>query len=89
MLRLAQVERRIGVQPFDRAYARLILPAAACAAAAWAAHAATDAHPWWVVVAATTIAGGIGYAVMLPAGLPAAERSAVGAFTRRISNLPR
>jgi O-antigen/teichoic acid export membrane protein len=89
MLRLTQVTRRIGVQPFDAAYARLALPAAACAAAAWGAHAATGSRPWWVVVAATTIVGGIAYAVLLPAGLPAAERSAAAVFTRRISNRPR
>jgi O-antigen/teichoic acid export membrane protein len=89
MLRLTQVVRRVGVQPFDAAYARLALPAAACAAAAWGAHAATGSRPWWVVMAATTIAGGIAYAVLLPAGLPAAERSAAAVFTRRISNRPR
>ena len=38
---------------------------------------------------ATTLAGAAAYAVLLPAGLPAAERSAVAAFTRRISNRPR
>jgi O-antigen/teichoic acid export membrane protein len=89
MLRLTQVARRVGVQPFNAAYIRLALPAAACAAAAWAARAASSAHPWWLVVAATTLAGGIAYVVLLPAGLPADERSAVAVFTRRISNRPR
>ncbi|HXD71633.1 MAG TPA: oligosaccharide flippase family protein [Gaiellales bacterium] len=89
LVRLAQVHRRVGVQPFDAAYGRLALPAAGCLAAAWAARAVTDSHPWWVVAAATTVAGAIAYAVLLPAGLPAAERSAVASFTRRISNRPR
>jgi hypothetical protein len=89
LVRLAQVARCVGIQPFDAAYTRLALPAAGCAAAAWAARAATDAHAWWVVAAATTIAGSIAYAVLLPAGLPAAERAAVASFTRRISNRPR
>ena len=74
LVRLAQVSRRVGIQPFDADYARLAVPAAGCAAAAWAARAATDAHPWWLVVAATTVAGAAAYAVLLPAGLPAAER---------------
>jgi O-antigen/teichoic acid export membrane protein len=89
VVRLIQVSHRVGVQPFDAAYARLAVPAAACALAAWAARAGTASHPWWVVVAATTLAGAAAYAAVLPAGLPAAERSAVAAFTRRISNLPR
>jgi O-antigen/teichoic acid export membrane protein len=89
LVRLGQVYRRVGVQPFDAAYGRLVLPAAGCAAAAWAARAVTDAHPWWVVAAATSIAGAIAYAVLLPAGLPAAERASVASFTRRISNRPR
>jgi hypothetical protein len=89
VVRLVQVGRLIGVQPFDAAYWRLALPAGGCALAAWAARAALAAQPWWVVVAATALAGAAGYAVLLPAGLPAAERSAVAAFTRRISNRPR
>jgi Polysaccharide biosynthesis C-terminal domain len=89
LVRLAQVYRRVGIQPFDAAYGRLALPAAGCAAAAWAANAVTGAHPWWVVAVATTVAGAIAYAVLLPAGLPAAERASVASFTRRISNRPR
>jgi O-antigen/teichoic acid export membrane protein len=89
LVRLAQVSRRVGIQPFDADYARLAVPAAGCAAAAWVARTATDAHPWWLVAAATTVAGAIAYAVLLPAGLPAAERASVASFTRRISNRPR
>jgi hypothetical protein len=89
LVRLAQVVRRVGIQPFDAAYARLAVPAAGCAVAAWAARAATGGHPWWVAAAATAVAGAIAYAVLLPAGLPAAERAAVASFTRRISNRPR
>lgn len=89
LLRLAQVSRLIGVQPFDAAYVRLAVPAAGCAAAAWLARTATDSHPWWVAGAATALAGTAAYALLLPAGLPAAERATVAAFTRRISNRPR
>jgi O-antigen/teichoic acid export membrane protein len=89
IVRLIQVHRLIGVQPFDAAYGRLAVPAAGCALAAWAAGAALSAHAWWLVVAATAAAGVAAYAVLLPAGLPAAERATVAAFTRRISNRPR
>ncbi len=89
VVRLIQVQRLVGVQPFDADYLRLGIPAAGCALAAWTARAATGSHAWWVAVAATTLAGAAAYAVLLPAGLPAAERSAVAAFTRRIANRPR
>jgi O-antigen/teichoic acid export membrane protein len=89
VVRLIQVSRLVGVQPFDADYLRLGIPAAGCALAAWAARAGTGSHAWWVAVAATTLAGAAAYAVLLPAGLPAAERSALAAFTRRIANRPR
>ncbi len=89
VVRLVQVSRLVGVQPFDTSYARLALPAAGCALAAWAARAALAAHAWWLVAVVTVLAGAAAYAVLLPAGLPAAERAAVAAFTRRISNRPR
>ena len=89
VVRLIQVSRRVGVQPFDAAYFRLGVPAAACALAAWVARAGAGSGPWWLEVAAATLAGGAAYALLLPAGLPPAERSAVAAFTRRISNRPR
>ena len=89
VVRLIQVKRRVGVQPFDADYFRLGVPAAACALVAWGARTGAESQPWWVVVTATTLAGAAAYAVLLPAGLPAAERSAVAAFTRRISNRPR
>jgi O-antigen/teichoic acid export membrane protein len=89
VVRLIQVARLVGVQPFDAAYLRLVVPAGACALAAWGARAALSADAWWVVGAATTLAGAAAYAALLPAGLPAAARSAMAAFTRRISNRPR
>ena len=45
VVRLIQVAHRVGVQPFDAAYARLGLPAAGCALAAWAARAGTALAP--------------------------------------------
>jgi O-antigen/teichoic acid export membrane protein len=90
-LRLWQVRRRVGIQPFDAAYVRLAVPTVACLAAAVAAHAATADGRWWVSALATCLAGGSAYAVLAPAGLPAAERAAVAAWvrTRRMANRPR
>jgi O-antigen/teichoic acid export membrane protein len=89
LVRLAQVWRLIGIQPFDADYGRLVLPSAACALAAWAARSALESHPWWLTAAAAALAGTAAYAALLPAGLPAAERASVADFTRRISNRPR
>jgi O-antigen/teichoic acid export membrane protein len=90
LLRLAQVRTVVGVQPFDTGYLRLAVPAAGCAAAALLAHAAAGGSSWWADLAATTAAGMLAYLVLLPAGLPAADRSALQRATRRITKrLPR
>jgi len=90
LLRLAQVRTVVGVQPFDAGYLRLAVPAAGCAAAALVAHGAAGGSSWWADLAATTAAGMLAYVVLLPAGLPAADRSALQRATRRITNrLPR
>jgi len=81
-LRLWQVWRRVGIQPFDAAYARLIIPAAGCAAAAAGANALAGGGRWWVTLAATVAAGLAAYVVLLPAGLPVPERAQVSAWLR-------
>jgi O-antigen/teichoic acid export membrane protein len=81
-LRLWQVWRKVGIQPFDRAYARLAIPAAGCALAAVAARTATGGARWWLTLAATVAAGLAGYLMLLPAGLTVPERAEIG---RRIS----
>jgi O-antigen/teichoic acid export membrane protein len=86
LLRLAQVSRVVGVQPYTRDYLRLLLPAAACVAGALAAHAAASGSPWYVALLATGAGGGLAYLVLLPAGLPPAEREAIYRSTRRITN---
>jgi O-antigen/teichoic acid export membrane protein len=83
MLRLWQVWRRVGIQPFDRAYARLVIPAAGCAAAATAARAVTGGDRWWITLTATVAAGLAVYGVLLPAGLPVPERAEVSRWLRR------
>ncbi len=77
MLRLLQVRRRIGVQPYDRAFVGLVFPTAAALAAALAAHAALSGSAWWVSLALTGAAGFAAYLAVLPFALPAPERSAL------------
>jgi O-antigen/teichoic acid export membrane protein len=87
VLRLAQVARVVGIQPYTADYSRLVLPAAGCLAAALLAHVATDGDAWFVALAATAVAAGAAYLALLPAGLPARERTALYRSTRRITNL--
>jgi O-antigen/teichoic acid export membrane protein len=82
-VRLSQVWRRVGIQPFDRAYARLAIPAAGCAAAAIVARAATTSRPWWLILAVTVAAGLGAYLALLPAGLTTPERMQIGRWLGR------
>jgi O-antigen/teichoic acid export membrane protein len=83
-LRLWQVWRRVGIQPFDRAYARLLIPAAGCAAAAVAVRALAGGGRWSVTLALTVTAGLAAYLALLPAGLPEPERAEVSRWLRRV-----
>ena len=75
IVRLVQVRRRIGIQPYDRAYLGLALPAGAAALAALALHAALDGRPWWVSLAVTAAGCLAAYAALLPVVLPAGRES--------------
>ena len=75
IVRLVQVRRRIGIQPYDRAYLGLALPAGAAALAALALHALLDGRPWWVSLAVTAAGCLAAYAALLPVVLPAGERA--------------
>jgi O-antigen/teichoic acid export membrane protein len=77
LLRLAQVKRRIGVQPYERAFLGLAVPAAGAAIVAVAAHAALSGHAWWASLAVTGIAAFVAYLAVLPFALPARERAAL------------
>jgi O-antigen/teichoic acid export membrane protein len=77
VLRLLQVSRRIGVQPYDRAFLPLVFPTAAAVAASLAAHAALSESAWWASLAVTGVAGFLAYLAVLPFVLPAPERSAL------------
>jgi O-antigen/teichoic acid export membrane protein len=88
VLRLVQVGRRVGIQPYERAYMGLILPAGAAALAAVGAHAALSGRAWWASLAATAACGLAAYVAFLPLALPAHERAALSGplfrFVRRM-----
>ena len=86
LLRLVQVSRVVGIQPYTADYVRLLVPSAACLAAALAAHAITDDSSWYVALLVTGAAAGAAYLALLPAGLPRGEREAIYRSTRRITN---
>lgn len=83
-LRLALVRRAVGIWPYDRAYARLLIPAALCAAGMVAAHALLADAAWPVDLLGT---GLLGLALYVPAlvavGLPAQERATAVRALRR------
>jgi O-antigen/teichoic acid export membrane protein len=75
VLRLAQVRHRIGVQPYERSYLGLALPAAGAALAALGAQAALSGRPWWASLAVTGACGFVAYVALLPLALPVHERA--------------
>jgi hypothetical protein len=83
------VRRRVGIQPYERAYLGLALPAGAAAVAAVAAHAALSGRPWWVSFAGTAALSLAAYAALLPLVLPDRERTAVLALVTRRAPRPR
>jgi O-antigen/teichoic acid export membrane protein len=86
LLRLVQVSRLVGIQPYTTDYLRLAVPAGACAVAAVAVHAALGSAAWYAALAATGIAATAAYLALLPRALPAGEREAIYRVTRRITN---
>jgi O-antigen/teichoic acid export membrane protein len=85
VLRLVQVGRRVGIQPYGPVYLRLAVPAGAAALAALGAHAALSGRVWWASLAVTAACGLAAYAVLLPLALPAGERAALSALAKRVS----
>jgi O-antigen/teichoic acid export membrane protein len=83
VVRLFQVHRLVGIQPYERAYSRLLLPAGASALAAFGAHTLLGDSAWWASLAVTAAAGLFAYVALLPAALPAAERAALLTPLRR------
>jgi O-antigen/teichoic acid export membrane protein len=75
LARLWLVWRFVHVQPFDRDYARLLIPTGAAFAAGLAAHLVLAEGPWLVDLVGTGLAAGLAYLpVLLLAGLPDKER---------------
>ena len=77
-VRLFLVWRFVRIQPFDRHYARLAIPAIAGGAVMLGTHLALRHAAWPVDLVASAIAGGIVYVVvLLAAGLTPTERVTV------------
>ncbi len=82
--RLLLVRRFVGIQPFDRWYARLAVPAAAGGLAMAAVHLALRHAAWPADLLGSAVAGGVAYLAVLPAfGLTPAERSAARRLVSR------
>jgi O-antigen/teichoic acid export membrane protein len=72
--RLALVRRFVGIQPYDRDYARLVVPTLVGGAVMWLVHQA-GAGGWLVDLVSTALAGSVAYAAAyLALGLTPAER---------------
>lgn len=78
LARLLLVRRFLGIWPFDRAYARLVVPTLVGAAVMVLVHGLLPEAKWLVNLVGSVAAGGLAYAaVLLVWGLPASERAAV------------
>jgi O-antigen/teichoic acid export membrane protein len=88
VVRLVQVRRRVGIQPYERAYLGLFVPAGAAAVAAAIAHALLSDQAWWLSLGVTAVCGLTTYVGVLPLVLPAHERttlaSALGGLGKRL-----
>jgi O-antigen/teichoic acid export membrane protein len=83
--RLYLVRRFVHIQPYDRDYARLLLPTVAALAAMWVIHAAVVAN-WFLDLAATGIGGTLVYvAAYLAFGLTPAEKRGVRGLVSKVS----
>ena len=77
-LRLALVRRFVGIFPWDRTYARLIVPAAVCALVMVGVHVAVADLKWYVQLVAVAVLGGIAYVpALLAFGLAPGEKVAL------------
>ena len=84
-LRLYLVWRFVHIQPYDRNYARLAIPAAAGAAVMLAVHSWLSGPKWGIDLVGTALLGGAAYLVVLvAAGLTAGERGSVMRLARKV-----
>jgi O-antigen/teichoic acid export membrane protein len=83
-IRLWLVWRLVHIQPFNRHYVRLVIPAAASLVVMVGVNAALRGGAWPVDLVATGVAGGLVYlAVLLAFGLTPTERSAATGILSR------
>jgi len=76
--RLLLVRRFLGIWPFDRRYARLVVPTAAGGVAMWLIATLIPDARWGVELLVAGGGGGLAYAAtVLVTGLPAEERAVV------------
>jgi hypothetical protein len=79
------VRRFVRIQPYDRDYLRLTIPAAAAAVGAWATARVLSDAAWPATLLVPALVGTILYATVLPAaGLAPEERRA---FRRLVGSL--
>jgi O-antigen/teichoic acid export membrane protein len=83
LVRLVQVRRKLGIQPYDASYVRLVLPAAGALVASWAAHEALGGF-WWESLAVAAVFGVGAYAALLPLALPRDERAVIARRWQRL-----
>lgn len=84
LFRLSLVWRFVHIQPYDRDYVRLIVPAAIGGAVMLAVRSALAGPRWGITLLVTAAAGGLAYvAALVTVGLPPRERSAVVGAIRR------
>jgi O-antigen/teichoic acid export membrane protein len=84
-LRLVLVRRYVGIFPWDREYARLALPAAACAVAMLVTHSFTSDAVWYVDLAAVGVIGGLVYLpALLAFGLAPQDKAGLGKVLARV-----
>jgi O-antigen/teichoic acid export membrane protein len=86
MLRLYLVWRFVHIQPYDRDYARMLIPTAIGAAAMIAVHSMLEGPKWGVDLLATGLVGGlVYYTAFLLFGLTPTEKGAVMRLLHRSS----
>jgi hypothetical protein len=78
LARLGLVWRFVRIQPYDREYLRLLVPAGAAALGTWAAAGILSDASWPVTLVVPALVGSLVYAtVLLLAGLAPDERRAI------------
>ena len=83
-LRLALVYRFVGIQPYDRRYAHLLIPGGATLLAAWAAQQLVGVQGPVGLVVLGLGTGALYVGVYLAVGLTSQERAGLGALVARI-----